>query len=105
MLSVDEAVSFLDEIKLQFQRDPGKYDRFLDIMRDFRGNVISTHEVLVRISALFNGYPELVRGFNQFLPAGYKLEPSTDSSGRSAVLLNTPQGVTMYPRDYARRDY
>jgi paired amphipathic helix protein Sin3a len=39
MLNRREAISFVDNVKLQFEDDPEKYDRFLDIMRDLKGNV------------------------------------------------------------------
>ena len=35
---------------------------------------INTDGVIDRVKDLFRGNPELVLGFNQFLPAGYKIE-------------------------------
>lgn len=49
------------------------------------------------------GYPTLVKEFNAFLPNGYRLEPSDLTGGDEAyITLNTPDGVTVYPRDYPR---
>lgn len=39
MLNRTEAVSFIDNVKSQFNHDTRKYERFLDIMRDLKGNV------------------------------------------------------------------
>jgi len=36
MLNMTEAITFLDNVKLQFENHPGKYDTFLGIMRDFK---------------------------------------------------------------------
>lgn len=37
---------------------------------------IDTPGVISQVSALFNGHPELMKGFNAFLPVGYKV-PTT----------------------------
>lgn len=90
-----DAVIFVDKVKSQF---PEKYDRFLDIMRDLKDNVyvffcfcspllyalrpdifilhrIRPSEVVLQIEVLFDGYPDLARDFNVFLPPGYMLQP------------------------------
>jgi histone deacetylase complex regulatory component SIN3 len=35
---------------------------------------IDTNGVIVRVKTLFNGYPELILGFNAFLPKGYAIK-------------------------------
>ena len=35
---------------------------------------IDTPGVIARVSSLFRGHPELIVGFNTFLPPGYKIE-------------------------------
>ncbi|KAJ3314240.1 Transcriptional regulatory protein sin3 [Gonapodya sp. JEL0774] len=35
-LNVKDALSYLDEVKRQFEREPDVYNRFLDIMKDFK---------------------------------------------------------------------
>lgn len=35
---------------------------------------IDTPGVITRVSHLFRGHPELIMGFNTFLPPGYKIE-------------------------------
>ncbi|KAF9525752.1 paired amphipathic helix [Crepidotus variabilis] len=101
-LNRDEAVSFVDNVRYSFEQDPGKYDRFLDIMKDLKANVIDPGDVIVQIAALFNGHPSLAREFNAFLPPGYRLHP-TGEGPSSCIILYTPEGNTVYPRDYARR--
>lgn len=56
--------------------------------------------MVVKICELLVGYPSLVKEFNAFLPRGYFLEPSEE--GEAYITLNTPEGVTVYPRDYTR---
>ncbi|KAF9521900.1 paired amphipathic helix [Crepidotus variabilis] len=98
------AVNFLDNIKLQCENDPSKYSDFLSIMKAYKKRRISNDEVVLRICELFNGYPSLIREFNSFLPPGYVLEPSSArEESEPYITLNTPEGVTVYPRDYAVR--
>ena len=50
------------------------YNDFLDIMKEFKSQSIDTPGVIARVSCLFKGHPELIVGFNTFLPPGYKIE-------------------------------
>lgn len=38
---------------------------------------IDTPGVILRVSSLFRGYPNLILGFNTFLPPGYRIRPDT----------------------------
>src|SRR6266550_81380 len=38
-LNVTDALSYLDAVKVQFQEKPEVYNQFLDIMKDFKGQV------------------------------------------------------------------
>ena len=43
-------------------------------MKEFKSQSIDTPGVIARVSQLFRGHPELIVGFNTFLPPGYKIE-------------------------------
>jgi paired amphipathic helix protein Sin3a len=73
-LKVEDALAYLDQVKLKFKDQPNIYDRFLDIMKDFKAQTIDTPGVIARVSELFKGHDNLVLGFNTFLPPGYKIE-------------------------------
>ncbi|XP_067943768.1 paired amphipathic helix protein Sin3a-like isoform X2 [Watersipora subatra] len=73
-LKVEDALSYLDQVKLQFGNHPQVYNDFLDIMKEFKSQSIDTPGVISRVSNLFKGHPELIVGFNTFLPPGYKIE-------------------------------
>uniref|UniRef100_A0A665TJ59 Paired amphipathic helix protein Sin3b n=1 Tax=Echeneis naucrates TaxID=173247 RepID=A0A665TJ59_ECHNA len=60
--------------KIRFANDPGIYNKFLDIMKEFKSQSIDTPGVINRVSQLFHGHPDLVLGFNAFLPPGYRIE-------------------------------
>uniref|UniRef100_A0A8C5GDX5 Paired amphipathic helix protein Sin3a n=1 Tax=Gouania willdenowi TaxID=441366 RepID=A0A8C5GDX5_GOUWI len=74
-LFVEDALSYLDQVKLQFGNQPQVYNDFLDIMKEFKSQSIDTPGVISRVSQLFKGHPDLIMGFNTFLPPGYKIEP------------------------------
>lgn len=38
-LNVTDALSYLDSVKQQFQENPDVYNQFLDIMKDFKGQL------------------------------------------------------------------
>lgn len=73
-LKVEDALSYLDQVKFKFGNQPQVYNDFLDIMKEFKSQSIDTPGVIARVSDLFKGHPELIVGFNTFLPPGYKIE-------------------------------
>ncbi|KAL1419890.1 hypothetical protein MTO96_004643 [Rhipicephalus appendiculatus] len=73
-LKVEDALSYLDQVKLRFGNQPQVYNDFLDIMKEFKSQSIDTPGVIQRVSNLFKGHPELIVGFNTFLPPGYRIE-------------------------------
>lgn len=93
-LKVEDALSYLDQVKLQFGNQPQVYNEFLDIMKEFKSQTIDTPGVISRVSALFKGHPDLIVGFNTFLPPGYKIEVSlTDIN---TVNVCAPTGTTTH---------
>lgn len=47
-----------------------------------------------RVSTLFRGNPNLIQGFNTFLPPGYRIECSDDPSDPNPIKVTTPLGTT-----------
>lgn len=79
-LKVEDALSYLDQVKFQFERQPEVYNQFLDIMKEFKSQTIDTPGVISRVSTLFKGHNDLIEGFNTFLPPGYKIEVQANDS-------------------------
>ncbi|CAF0772019.1 unnamed protein product [Brachionus calyciflorus] len=79
-LKVEDALSYLDKVKLQFEKQPEVYNQFLDIMKEFKSQAIDTPGVINRVSTLFKGHNDLIEGFNTFLPPGYKIEIQANDS-------------------------
>jgi paired amphipathic helix protein Sin3a len=84
-LKVEDALSYLDKVKMQFGNQPQVYNDFLDIMKEFKSQSIDTPGVIGRVSNLFKGHPDLIVGFNTFLPPGFKIEVTKNESGATIV--------------------
>lgn len=91
---LNDALSYLDQVKVQFADHPDVYNRFLDIMKDFKSGAIDTPGVIGRVSTLFAGNPELIQGFNTFLPPGYRIECGAGDDP-NAIRVTTPAGTTI----------
>ena len=89
---LNDALSYLDQVKVKFSDQPDVYNRFLDIMKDFKSQAIDTPGVIERVSNLFNGHPSLIQGFNTFLPPGYRIECGT-ADNPDAIRVTTPSGT------------
>ncbi|KAJ7475654.1 histone deacetylase complex, SIN3 component [Mycena latifolia] len=94
-LNVTDALSYLDAVKNKFQDQPNVYNHFLDIMKEFKSQIIDTPGVIKRVSHLFNGHAVLIQGFNTFLPVGYRIECSKDAHDANYITVTTPTGTTM----------
>lgn len=55
---------------------------------------IDTPGVIERVSTLFRGNPNLIQGFNTFLPPGYRIECSDDPHDPNPIKVTTPLGTT-----------
>ena len=87
-LNVADALAYLDLVKEVLH--PKGYDTFIEIMKAFKAQKITTPSLVRRVSALFKGHPrrpELARGFNIFLPAGCRVE---SSSPGEVVVIDDP---------------
>ena len=64
---------------------------------------IDTPGVIDRVSALFRGHPQLIQGFNTFLPPGYRIECSVvDGDPSGLITVTTPTGtVSQVPGGFA----
>ena len=92
-LKVEDALAYLDQVKMKFEDKPEIYNQFLDIMKEFKAQSIDTPGVIERVLQLFHGHRMLILGFNTFLPPGYKIEFSDDQD-EPRVQLKYPQGMT-----------
>lgn len=69
---VQDALGYLEHLKAR--NEPEVYNKFLAIMQDHKSGAFDTDGVIKRVKALFVGHVDLILGFNQFLPEGYKIK-------------------------------
>ena len=86
-LSMDDAVAYMLLVKELLH--PKDYKNFLEILKEFKAQKLGYADVVQRVSALFQGHlrrPELARGFNIFLPRGYKFRVELSSPGEVVTI-------------------
>eukprot|EP00004_Rigifila_ramosa_P022168 TRINITY_DN6005_c0_g1_i2.p1 TRINITY_DN6005_c0_g1~~TRINITY_DN6005_c0_g1_i2.p1 ORF type:complete len:303 (+),score=71.28 TRINITY_DN6005_c0_g1_i2:114-911(+) len=55
-------------------------------MKDFKSQKIDTLGTIARVKQLFHGHPELILGFNTFLPPGFKIEAKDLEAGSGTTM-------------------
>jgi len=66
---IKDAKNFLERVKDAFKNQKGVYDRFVEIMKNFKHDKLNTGGVIHEVQELFGGHEELFVGFQNFLPA------------------------------------
>ena len=92
-LTIDDALSYLDQVKQQFGNQPHLYNEFLDIMKEFKLQTIDPSGVINRVSNLFRGYSDLIVGFNAFLPPGYEIEVQANGHQPDQAVTSLSTGL------------
>lgn len=92
-LKVEDALLYLDQVKVAFGDKPEIYNEFLDIMKNFKAQEIDTPGVIRQVSHLFRGYNKLILGFNTFLPDGYKIDLPIDEGENAMMTVHIPNGA------------
>lgn len=80
-MELHDAFAYLDRVKAEFADQPDVYNRFLQIMREFKANAIDANGVIVRVVQLFKGHKMLIQGFNAFLPRTHHIDPMVAETG------------------------
>ena len=104
-VKVEDALNYLDRVKSQFGSS-SVYNDFLEIMKQFKSQLIDTSIVIQRVSELFKGHGSLITGFNAFLPPGYRIYYNNgnvqvvtpaDTAPISIVATPSPSDATLTP--------
>ena len=91
--NLDEALKYMAQVRVRFNDQPDVYNRFVDIMKDFKIQAIDTPGFINRVLNLFNGHSALIQGIETFLPPGYHIESEIDEN-RHTIRVTTPSGTT-----------
>uniref|UniRef100_A0A3Q7G2Z1 Uncharacterized protein n=1 Tax=Solanum lycopersicum TaxID=4081 RepID=A0A3Q7G2Z1_SOLLC len=72
-MTIDEAFSYLDQVKDNFPNQREKYITFLVVLIEFMRKRIDIVGVIEKAKYLFKGHPSLLLGLNPFLPKCYEI--------------------------------
>ena len=98
-LKVEDALAYLEKVKIQFSDQLSVYNKFLDIMKEFKAQTIDTGEVITGVSGLFRGHKDLILGFNTFLPPGYNIRVTENAeTGYLRAGFHGPNGFSELPQ-------
>ncbi|CAO3638075.1 unnamed protein product [Mucor fragilis] len=64
----NHAINYVNKIKNRFSGDPEVYKQFLEILQTYQKDQKPIQEVYAHVQFLFNGAPDLLDEFKQFLP-------------------------------------
>ncbi|GBM07312.1 Paired amphipathic helix protein Sin3a [Araneus ventricosus] len=92
-INMEDALSYLDQVKYKLGNQPQVYNDFLHIMQEFKSQSIDMRAALQRVSYLFRGHPELIAGFNTFLPPGYGIEKLPNEQVQVSIPGNNVAGA------------
>ncbi|KAI9472318.1 MAG: hypothetical protein EXX96DRAFT_622501 [Benjaminiella poitrasii] len=104
-VEMKDAVGYLEQIKNE--ESPQTYNKFLEIMTDFKSEKINTPQVLERVALLFKGKPWLISKFLMFLPPGHLLDLSPENKPNliyitsptgNKIIVDTDQGLVNFKK-------
>ncbi|EOA34590.1 hypothetical protein CARUB_v10022148mg [Capsella rubella] len=78
--TTNEALDYLRAVRDKYIDNHEIYDKFLETMKDYRAERVDTGGVILRVKELFKGEPEILLGFNTFVPMGYKITLNDDET-------------------------
>ncbi|KAH0526562.1 hypothetical protein TsFJ059_009865 [Trichoderma semiorbis] len=86
----NEALAYVDKVKVRFHSRPIMYKYFLDILQTYQRDMLPIREVHDSLTKLFESEPDLMESFNQFLPIDWEAKPlqDQDSSTEASIGLN-----------------
>ena len=85
------ALSYLNEVKFEFRETPGVYDKFVDIIKEFKSAQTDPVIVIARVAAFFEGHTRLIVGLNAFFPPGFQIKADS-GSGQLKVIITENRG-------------
>ncbi|KAL1747700.1 paired amphipathic helix [Schizophyllum fasciatum] len=78
-IDVADALSYLDAVKDRFRDRPEAYKQFLEVLKSYKAKIIDIRQCVERVVEMFRGNPDLIVGFNVFLPRGAILDPVSNT--------------------------
>ncbi|RCI02265.1 Transcriptional regulatory protein sin3, partial [Rhizopus stolonifer] len=107
----NHAINYVNKIKNRFANEPDIYKQFLEILQTYQKDQKPIQEVYAHVQYLFNGAPDLLDEFKQFLPditgqpasALFDTISPTYYSGSKRSAMGTPPPHAMLPPGKKKR--
>ncbi|CAI9109586.1 OLC1v1009430C1 [Oldenlandia corymbosa var. corymbosa] len=68
-----DAINYMREVRDTFLDQKEKYDAFIALMREYKDKRVDNPGVIAGLKKLFEGHPNLLLGFNKFLPREFEI--------------------------------
>ncbi|CAI9109583.1 OLC1v1009427C2 [Oldenlandia corymbosa var. corymbosa] len=68
-----DAISYMRKVRDTYLDQKEKYDAFIDLMREYKDKRVDNPGVIAGLKKLFVEHPNLLLGFNKFLPLGFEI--------------------------------
>lgn len=72
-------VSYTQQIRKRFKTKPRTYNKIVQTLGDVQDDGADKLEIIKRIIVLLDGHPDLILGFNAYLPEEYSIEIQDDA--------------------------
>jgi histone deacetylase complex regulatory component SIN3 len=84
-----DAVTYIKNVQERTANEPELFNQFLDVLRVFReeGANANMRDIAERIVTILQTYPELVIGFNTFLPDGYEIQMNVNNPQQPYMII------------------
>ncbi|AQK79686.1 paired amphipathic helix protein Sin3-like 5 isoform X2 [Zea mays] len=99
-LTTRDALAYLKAVKDKFQEKRHTYEQFIQVMRDFKSDRLDSTGVIARVKTIFHGYPDLILGFNAFLPKEHAIRPLDLREDKKPV--DYPRAISLVNRIKSR---
>ncbi|KIO31734.1 hypothetical protein M407DRAFT_124236 [Tulasnella calospora MUT 4182] len=91
-ITFNMAINYVHEVQTVYADHPLVYRRFLDIISDARGRGRGVKAIVATVEGIadlfgHHGHPDLIRGFDKFLPAGMRLYLPEPVEGDERLVL------------------
>ncbi|EIE76470.1 hypothetical protein RO3G_01174 [Rhizopus delemar RA 99-880] len=101
-LEFNHAINYVNRIKNRYAHDPDVYKQFLEILQTYQKDNKPIQEVYAHVQYLFQGEPDLLEEFKQFLP-DITGQPLYDSTSHTSGLKRTANSSIKKKRAHYKR--
>ncbi|PUZ50673.1 hypothetical protein GQ55_6G077200 [Panicum hallii var. hallii] len=81
-VTTQDALRFLATMKRELADDTKKYDEFITVVVEFKDGRMDATSLIEHVTVLLAGHPDLLRGFDKFVPSDYKISHGQEAGAK-----------------------